>query len=138
MALELFNRLICHGDLTNQNMFVLSVSLWTLAQKHGQGDTKLMVSIKLVTKSHMPVMYSLTSTEDVELLPKIYYNINLCSDILEIPDFLTWVLNFSTTANGQFYAELYTMHLKQQYTATCWFYSMPSYLLLLADAYFHD
>ncbi len=55
----------------------------------------------------------------------ISININVCSDILEIPFFLTWVLNVLTTANGHFYAYLQTMHLKQQ---------MDCHLLVLLDA----
>ena len=45
MALELFNRVVAHGDLNH--MSELAVNLWNMVQKHGQLDHRLMVS-KLV------------------------------------------------------------------------------------------
>ncbi|XP_072043735.1 VPS35 endosomal protein-sorting factor-like isoform X2 [Amphiura filiformis] len=43
LALEFFNRLVIHADLSNQSMFGLAQNLWNLSQKHGQGETKLMI-----------------------------------------------------------------------------------------------
>ncbi|XP_013393417.1 UPF0505 protein C16orf62 homolog [Lingula anatina] len=42
-AIEVFNVMVAHGDLSKHQMFTLALNLWGLAQKHGQGDTKQMV-----------------------------------------------------------------------------------------------
>ncbi len=62
-------------------------------------------------------------------------NINLSSDILEFPYILTWVFSALYTVNSQVYADLPTMHQKQQHTATHQFYCMQFYLLPLADTF---
>ncbi len=41
-------------------------------------------------------------------------NINIFSNNLEIPWILTWACNIKPTAKGKVYAELCTMHMKQQ------------------------
>ncbi|XP_041062285.1 VPS35 endosomal protein-sorting factor-like isoform X2 [Carcharodon carcharias] len=43
LALSLFNSIVIHGDLQNNKLNQLAVNLWNLAQKHGFGDTKIMV-----------------------------------------------------------------------------------------------
>ncbi|XP_069124492.1 VPS35 endosomal protein-sorting factor-like [Argopecten irradians] len=50
LALELFNTLICHGDMSHQQSFTLATNLWNLAQKHGQNDTKQMVRCYALVK----------------------------------------------------------------------------------------
>ncbi|XP_076073296.1 VPS35 endosomal protein-sorting factor-like [Mytilus galloprovincialis] len=43
LALELFNTIVHHGDVTKPSMFALALNLWNLAQKHGECDTKQTV-----------------------------------------------------------------------------------------------
>ncbi|XP_078691603.1 VPS35 endosomal protein-sorting factor-like isoform X1 [Branchiostoma floridae x Branchiostoma belcheri] len=43
LALEFFTRMVAHGDVGPGKMGSLAVNLWNLAQKHGHGDTKVMV-----------------------------------------------------------------------------------------------
>ncbi|XP_019615665.1 PREDICTED: UPF0505 protein C16orf62 homolog isoform X2 [Branchiostoma belcheri] len=43
LALEFFTRMVAHGDVGPGKMGPLAVNLWNLAQKHGHGDTKVMV-----------------------------------------------------------------------------------------------
>ncbi|XP_064600257.1 VPS35 endosomal protein-sorting factor-like [Liolophura sinensis] len=43
LALELFNTVIAHGDLTQEKVFTLASNLWGLAQKNGQADVKQVV-----------------------------------------------------------------------------------------------
>jgi len=43
LSLDLFNRIIAHGDLGNPKMSALAINLWNLAQKNGHIETKLMV-----------------------------------------------------------------------------------------------
>ncbi|XP_077979506.1 VPS35 endosomal protein-sorting factor-like [Glandiceps talaboti] len=43
VALEFFNHIIAHGDMTDAKMSTLALNLWNLAQKHGYADTKTMV-----------------------------------------------------------------------------------------------
>ncbi|XP_066185721.1 VPS35 endosomal protein-sorting factor-like isoform X3 [Sylvia atricapilla] len=43
LAFYFFNTILAHGDLRNNRLNQLSVSLWNLAQKHGFADTKTMV-----------------------------------------------------------------------------------------------
>ena len=43
LALELFNTIVNHGDITKSAMFTLALKLWNLAQKHGECDTKQTV-----------------------------------------------------------------------------------------------
>lgn len=40
LALELFNTIVVHGSLKEQQMFNLACNLWTLSQRHGYADTK--------------------------------------------------------------------------------------------------
>ncbi len=44
LCLDLFNRIVGHADLSDDQMFGLAVNMWREAQKHGQLDTKMMVS----------------------------------------------------------------------------------------------
>lgn len=46
VSLELFQTIVCHGDIREPSLFSLATKLWGLAQKHGELDTKIMV-IKL-------------------------------------------------------------------------------------------
>ncbi|XP_066291616.1 VPS35 endosomal protein-sorting factor-like isoform X2 [Branchiostoma lanceolatum] len=43
LALEFFTKMVVHGDVGSGKMGSLAVNLWNLAQKHGYGDTKVMV-----------------------------------------------------------------------------------------------
>ncbi|XP_005101203.1 VPS35 endosomal protein sorting factor-like [Aplysia californica] len=46
LALELVATLICHGDLSQTSMASLTSNLWTLAQKNGQADVKVMKKLQ--------------------------------------------------------------------------------------------
>lgn len=41
--MELFQTIICHGDIREPSLLSLATNLWGLAQKHGELDTKVMV-----------------------------------------------------------------------------------------------
>ncbi|XP_023377514.1 UPF0505 protein C16orf62 homolog [Pteropus vampyrus] len=43
LGLSFFNSILAHGDLRNNRLNQLSVSLWHLAQRHGCADTRTMV-----------------------------------------------------------------------------------------------
>lgn len=43
LGLSFFNSILAHGDLRNNRLNQLSVSLWHLAQRHGCVDTRTMV-----------------------------------------------------------------------------------------------
>lgn len=43
VSLELFQTIVCHGDIREPSLFSLATKLWGLAQKHGELDTKIMV-----------------------------------------------------------------------------------------------
>ncbi|XP_071796501.1 VPS35 endosomal protein-sorting factor-like [Asterias amurensis] len=43
LALDFFNRILIHGDLSQAEISSLALNLWNLAQKHGHTDTKQMV-----------------------------------------------------------------------------------------------
>ncbi|XP_038064522.1 VPS35 endosomal protein-sorting factor-like [Patiria miniata] len=43
LAMEFFNRILVHGDISQPEISSLALNLWNLAQKHGQADTKYMV-----------------------------------------------------------------------------------------------
>lgn len=45
LAIELFHTIVVHGDIRDESMATLALNLWNLAQKNGQGDTKLMARI---------------------------------------------------------------------------------------------
>jgi hypothetical protein len=42
--MELFQTIVSHGNMKEQTLFSLATKLWGLAQKHGEIDTKIMVS----------------------------------------------------------------------------------------------
>ena len=44
LALELFSCILAHGDLQNDRVWKLAVSLWTMAIQHGHLDQKLVAS----------------------------------------------------------------------------------------------
>jgi len=44
LAMELFVCILAHGDLSNDRVWKLAVSLWTMAVQHGQLDPKVVAS----------------------------------------------------------------------------------------------
>ncbi|XP_029646027.1 VPS35 endosomal protein sorting factor-like [Octopus sinensis] len=57
LALELFNTIVTHGQLTEANMLTLAVNLWGLSQKHGCMDKKQITQaqhyVQLKAKNNM-------------------------------------------------------------------------------------
>ncbi|XP_022318792.1 VPS35 endosomal protein-sorting factor-like [Crassostrea virginica] len=43
VSMELFQTIICHGDIREPSLLSLATNLWGLAQKHGELDTKVMI-----------------------------------------------------------------------------------------------
>ncbi|XP_061008926.1 VPS35 endosomal protein-sorting factor-like isoform X2 [Dama dama] len=62
LGLSFFNSILAHGDLRNNRLNQLSVSLWHLAQRHGCVDTRTMVkTLEYIKKqSKQPNMGHLT------------------------------------------------------------------------------